>query len=235
MTRRLLIAANWKMHPAPAGCDAKNAPYRSTKNADVVVFPSFLDIRQCVDAGLVTGAQWGHPETNGAHTGDVSMEMLAAAGVTYVLCGHSERRRNYGETDAMIRAQVQTALAQGLQPILCVGETEDERKAAKEKKVIERQLKDMPTGIIVAYEPVWAIGTGHTAKASDAQAMHAFIRTLVRHGDTTQILYGGSMTAETARDLLSQPDIDGGLVGGASLKPDDFRKIVAAAQSAKKN
>ncbi len=235
MDRRLLIAANWKMHPAPKGFDAKDSAYRSMKDVDVIVFPGFLDLRRCVDAGLVTGAQWGHAETNGAHTGDVSMEMIKEAGATHVLCGHSERRRNYGETDALIRSQVEAALAQGLQPILCVGETEEERKAGKEKSVIERQLKGMPAGIIVAYEPVWAIGTGHVAEAGDAQAMHAFIRSLVPDGNSARILYGGSMTGANAKDLLSQPDIDGGLVGGASLKPDDFANIVAAAQGVKKN
>lgn len=230
MTRRSLIAANWKMHPAPAGFDAKDSPYRATARADVVVFPSFLDIRHCISAGLVTGAQWGHSETNGAHTGDISMEMLKAAGATYVLCGHSERRQNYGETDAQVLAQVKAALAHDLQPIVCVGETDAERKAGTEKEVVKRQLHGLPGGITVAYEPVWAIGSGKTATATDAQEMHAFIRSLLADGATARILYGGSMTAATAAELLVQPDIDGGLVGGASLKPEEFGKIVAAAR-----
>lgn len=235
MNRRPLIAANWKMHPAPAGFDAEDSSYRSLKDIDVIVFPSFLDIRRCTDAALVTGAQWGHPDKNGAHTGDISMEMLKEAGATHVLCGHSERRRNYGETDAIIATQVKAALAQGLQPIVCVGETEDERKAGSEQIVVRRQLENMPSGILVAYEPVWAIGTGHVAEASDAQTMHAFIRSILPDGESVRILYGGSMNEENAHGLLSQGDIDGGLVGGASLHPDTFHMIVEAAQSVKKN
>jgi triosephosphate isomerase (TIM) len=229
MTLRPLLAANWKMHPAPAGFDKADSAYQPHPKIDVVVFPTFLDLQACVDAELMTGAQCGHAEKDGAHTGDVSMAMIAETGAAYVLCGHSERRAFHGETDAMVRAQATAAIKAGLQPIVCVGETEEERKAGKQEEVVSRQLTDMPSGIIVAYEPVWAIGTGKTASPEDAQQMHAFIRGLLPHGAKTRILYGGSMTAETCEALLGQPDIDGGLVGGASLKPKEFAAMVACA------
>lgn len=233
MTKRFLIAANWKMNPAPAGFDAADTPYASKANVDVVVFPTFLDLQRCVDAKLACGAQCGRPEEKGAFTGDVSMTMIAATGAEYVLCGHSERRSKHGETDADVAAQARAALAAGLHPIVCVGETEDERTAGREKDVVQRQLADIPAGITIAYEPVWAIGTGKTATPDDAQAMHAFIRSLLKtDADKTRILYGGSMNAANAEALLKQPDIDGGLIGGASLKTEEFRAIVALAAKA---
>lgn len=232
--RRLLIAANWKMNPTPAGFDAPNSPYRAQKMIDVVVFPSFLELQQCVDAKLMTGAQYGHPEEQGAHTGDIGMRMIAETGATFVLCGHSERRREHGETDQMVLAQAKAALGAGLHPIVCVGETQQERDSGQAKSVVERQLQGLPSGVTIAYEPVWAIGTGKNATADEAQEMHAFIRSLLPAKDrnATRILYGGSMNAQNAEELLRCPDIDGGLVGGASLKPADFGRIVEIAISA---
>ncbi len=228
-TRRFLIAANWKMHAPPKGFDAPGSPYRSTAAADVVALPSALDIRLCADAGLVTGAQCGRAETDGAFTGDLSMAMLKSAGATWVICGHSERRRHHEESDATIRAQAEAALAAGLTPIVCAGETGDEREQGMQNDIVRRQLAGMPPGITVAYEPVWAIGTGNTPTPEEAEAMHAFIRTLPGIGEGTRILYGGSVTAKNAVALLACPDIDGALVGGASLKPTEFAAIVAAA------
>jgi triosephosphate isomerase len=235
----MLIAANWKMHPAPAGAFSAGSPYGGSSAVDVWVFPSFLDIAKAVEAKLFTGAQCGHWEEKGAHTGDIAMPMLAAAGCRSVLCGHSERRAGYGETDEQVIEQVIAALEHGLHPILCVGETAAERKAGKQETVVRRQLKGCPTetGLTIAYEPVWAIGTGKTATPKEAQEMHAFIRSLLPKdiaGDM-RILYGGSIKPENAEALFAQPDIDGGLVGGASIDPDAFRQIVHTAASSLKN
>lgn len=233
MLRTPLIAANWKMNMPPKGFDAKDSPYQPYKDVDVVVFPAFLDLQQCVDAELNVGAQYGHPEKQGAYTGDVSMAMIREVGCEYVLCGHSERRRDHRETDVMVHAQVEAALAAGLIPIVCVGETEEERSAGAEQDVVRRQLEGLPKGIVIAYEPVWAISGGDPTKPSatpdDAQKMHAYIRSLRSDGEKVRILYGGSMNAKNCQELLACPDIDGGLIGGASLKPAEFRAIVDAA------
>lgn len=221
------------MHPVPDGALEHDSAYQSHSAVDVWVFPTFLHLNQCTEAKLITGAQTGHHELSGAHTGDVSMEMVAATGCRSVLCGHSERRQAHGETNELVAEQAIAALEQGLHPIICVGETETERDAGKEKEVVEKQIKVLPleSEITIAYEPVWAIGTGNTATPEQAQEMHAFIRSLLPEDvrETTRILYGGSMKPENAEDLLSQPDIDGGLVGGASLKPDAFGEIVQTA------
>ncbi len=220
-----LIAANWKMNAAPSGFETASA-FRSTENADVVVFPSSMDIPSVVQAGIVTGGQASRPEEKGAFTGDVSIHALKKAGCTYVLCGHSERRQHHHETDEDIAKQAQAALALGITPILCIGETLDEREAGKEEEVVGRQLslaKDVP---VVAYEPVWAIGTGKTATTEQVAAMHAFIRSLV--GPDTKILYGGSVKPENAKEILGQPNVDGALVGGAALVADSFASIVAS-------
>ncbi|MBI1813285.1 triose-phosphate isomerase [Candidatus Peregrinibacteria bacterium] len=245
---RCLIAANWKMFPPPEGWDAMDSPYRATNEVDVMVFSPFVYLKTCVAAGLRTGAQCGHPEPTGAHTGCVSMAMIASTGCEAVLCGHSERRRDQGETDEFVAAQAKAALTLGLFPIVCIGETASERSSGKAHEVIERQLRiiidhlgpspfaNRKSQIAIAYEPVWAISGGDltkpAAKASDAQEMHAFIRSLLPESvrDDMRILYGGSMKADNAKELLSQPDIDGGLVGGASLKPEEFRAIVKFAE-----
>jgi triosephosphate isomerase len=185
-----------------------------------------------MEAKLITGAQYGRAEASGAFTGDVSMAMLAKLGCRYVLCGHSERRKFHHETDSMVAEQAVAALEAKLHPIVCVGETAEEREKGKEKDVVLKQIKGLPSGITIAYEPVWAIGTGKTATPKDAQDMHAWIRKHLPRDqqDTTRILYGGSMNAANAEELLKQDDIDGGLIGGASLKPADFKAIVDAAQ-----
>lgn len=230
MSRRFLIAANWKMHPIPDGALEHDAPYQSHSDVDIEVFASTADLKACVDAKIVTGAQCARPEAEGAFTGDTSMRTVADIGCRSVLCGHSERRRYHSETDEFIAQQAIAALEHNLHPIVCIGETEQQRDAGKEKEVVAAQMKLLPVDsqITVAYEPVWAIGTGNTATPEQAQEMHAYIRSLVPENrrDHIRILYGGSMKPENARELLRQPDIDGGLVGGASLKPDTFADIV---------
>jgi len=220
-----LIAANWKMNAAPAGFESAPA-FRSNETADVVVFPSPLDIASVVQAGIVTGGQASRPEEKGAFTGDVSIHALKKAGCAYVLCGHSERRQYHHESDEDIARQVEGAKAAGLTPVLCIGETLAEREAGKEQEVIAKQLsftKDVP---VVAYEPVWAIGTGKTATTEQVAAMHAYIRSIV--GDGVRILYGGSVKPENAKELLSQANVDGALVGGASLDANSFGSIVGS-------
>lgn len=231
--RKKMIAANWKMHAAPSGWDADDSPYRGRDGVDIVVFPTFLDIRNCVEKFLSVGAQYGRPEADGAFTGDISMRLLADHGCTYVLCGHSERRQHHGETDTFVAAQIEAALASGLHPILCIGETAEERESGEEKTVITKQLSSLPvTGdasvITIAYEPVWAIGSGKTATESDIQDMHSFIRSLLPAGisENMRIIYGGSVKPDNAAGILALPDVDGALVGGASLDPRAFRSIV---------
>lgn len=233
MIRTPLIAANWKMNPVPNGALEHDSPYQSHSSVDVWVFPTSLDIQACIDSKIITGAQFGHWEKSGAHTGDVSMAMIATLGCRSVLCGHSERRNYHNESNEIIMEQVIAALEENLHPIICVGETGKERDSGKEKDVIRKQLTSLPheSEITIAYEPVWAIGTGKTATSEQAQKMHSFIRSLLPDdiGKKTRILYGGSMKPENAEDLLSQPDIDGGLIGGAALDPDQFKHIVEIA------
>lgn len=229
MSRTPLIAANWKMNAPPAGWDSDESPYRKQDGVDVVVFPTFLDIRTCVEKFLVVGAQCGRSEPTGAYTGDISMQLLAQHGCTYVLCGHSERRQHHQESDAFIAKQVKAAVEAGLQPILCIGETSDERELKQHFEVVKRQLAAVTTPpAIIAYEPVWAIGTNVCPTADEAQEMHAFIRALLpaKSQQTTRILYGGSVKADNAEEFLKQADVDGLLVGGSSLDPKAFRKIV---------
>jgi len=221
------------MNNAPEGAYDASSPFHANTEVDVVVFPTLLDIRDCNDAQIITGAQYACIEETGAHTGDVCMSQIAAAGCRYILCGHSERRKDHGETNEYVALQVITALEHNLHPILCVGETEEERDAGKEKDIVTAQLSGIPleSDITIAYEPVWAIGTGKTATPEQAEEMHAYIRSLLPEDkrETTKILYGGSMKPENAAELLSQPNIDGGLIGGASLKPDSFGQIVQIA------
>jgi len=227
--RKLLIAGNWKMNPAPAGFDGPQSPYRQWDGIDIVIFPSFVDIPRCVNAGIITGGQWARPESTGAYTGDISMRMLKDAGCTYVLCGHSERRLHHGETDDSVAKQADAAIEAGLHPIVCIGETLEEREEGRAQEVVERQVRAMQQPVTLAYEPVWAIGTGKTATPEKAQEMHAFIRSLLTEQEATRILYGGSAKPDNAEALLAQADIDGLLVGGASLDPESFRAIVNAA------
>jgi triosephosphate isomerase len=251
MPRTPLIAGNWKMNTTPEEArtlaNTVGGQVRERDAADAVevcVCPPFPLIFTAV-MGLgpgpaVAGAQDCHAAEKGAHTGDVAAEMLAAIGCRYVIVGHSERRTDHGETDALVKAKAEAAHRAGMTAIVCVGETETEREAGETETVVERQVRgslpDAATAAdtVIAYEPVWAIGTGKTASPQDAQAVHAHIRAVVAdtHGaetaDAMRILYGGSMKPGNAADLLSEADIDGGLIGGASLKADDFLGIVDA-------
>ncbi len=240
--RRLLIAANWKMHDPPKGFDGPQSPYRPAGNVDVVVFPTALHISMCAEAELETGGQAAWCEDQCARTGDIGMQMLHEAGARWVLCGHSERRRYHHETDAEVAAQAEAAIAAKLTAIVCVGETADEREQVMTQDVIRRQLQGIlplisasPDRLLIAYEPVWAISGGDPTKAAasagDVQQLHRFIRETLPPAvrAMVRILYGGSMKAGNAAELLAQEDIDGGLVGGASLQPSDFGRIVDAA------
>lgn len=233
--RRFLIAGNWKMNSAPTGAFEPDSPYQTRGDVDVVVFPTYLDLPAALEAHLVCGPQYAHAEDTGAHTGDIGMGMIQALGCPYVLCGHSERRADHGETNEDVAAQCVAALGHKLHPIVCIGETEEERESGKAQDIVAAQLKVLPleSDITLAYEPVWAIGTGQTATPEQAQQMHAFIRSQLPEDrrDNTRILYGGSMKPDNCEALLRQPDIDGGLIGGASLKPEQFSAIVHTASS----
>ena len=243
--RRPLVAGNWKMHllrrDAVAYCRAlREGLGRSA--AEVLLFPSY-PLLQAVAAALEEtriglGGQDLHPEAQGAHTGDVSGPQLRDAGCGWVLCGHSERRRDHAEGDDRVGLKVAAAERHGLVALLCVGETRDERRAGHTQAMLERQLRaglaSRPSRFAVAYEPVWAIGTGETATPETAQEAHAFLRRLLaeladaRTAASTRLLYGGSVTPENATTLFASPDVDGFLVGGASLDPGKFLAIVRA-------
>jgi triosephosphate isomerase len=242
-----LIAGNWKMN---GGLTANEALVRAITagldgarcDAAVCVPAPYLAQVQALVAGtpLALGAQDVSPHAQGAYTGEASTAMLKDFGVRYAIVGHSERRQYHGETDALVADKARAALAGGITPIVCVGETLAEREAGRTGEVVKRQLAAVIhvnghciSEIVVAYEPVWAIGTGRTATPEQAQEVHALLRAQL-HAATTherriRILYGGSMNAANAASLLAQPDIDGGLIGGASLKPADFLQIIAAA------
>ena len=241
---RQLIAGNWKMHglAAEALSLAKAVAAGAGGMAcDLLVCPPFVHVPSVAQvlAGtpVAVGAQDCHPAKQGAHTGEVSALMLRDAGATWVILGHSERRQNHGETDELVREKILAAVDAGLNPIVCVGETEDQRNAGQETEVVGWQIAGSlpkPFSGVVAYEPVWAIGTGKTATEQDVATMHAFIREeLVRQfGDAGQgirILYGGSMRPANAASLLAVRHVGGGLIGGASLKAEDFLAIARAA------
>lgn len=248
-SRTPLIAGNWKMHGlrdrsvtlAKSVLDRLPADGR----AEVVVAPVFTVLESVarVLAGTRVGlsAQDVYWAREGAFTGEVSAEMLRDAGCAYVIVGHSERRQYFGETDESVARKTAAALGAGLTPIVCVGETLAERDAGQAEAVVTRQLDgglgamdaEHLARVVLAYEPVWAIGTGRTAKPADAQAMHAAIRAWLigkgrALGDVVRILYGGSVKADNAASLLAEPDIDGALVGGASLDPEAFASIIRA-------
>ena len=252
LPRKKFVAGNFKMNMT----SSEVAPYlevfrqetEKLNDIDIVLIPPFTAIAKASEIlggaqKIRIGAQNMSPEAKGAYTGEISATMLRDLFVRYVLVGHSERRRLFGETDELVRRKLVTALASELRPILCVGETLEERQAGQEKAVLEGQLRgalegltpDQISEVIVAYEPVWAIGTGLTATPEQAQEAHLFIRDyLGKLAETSlankaRILYGGSVTPANAKELMSQPDIDGALVGGASLDPRGFAEIVAAA------
>lgn len=225
---RKLIAANWKMNTMPEGALGADSPYRPQSTIDVVVFSTFFDLKSCIDSGLTCGGQYGRAEEKGAFTGDISMAMLKRAGAMYVLCGHSERRRYHEESIAQIGEQLKAALDCGLTPILCIGESEDDNELQRTETVLTDQLKTytLDKRVIVAYEPVWAIGSGKTPTSAEIATTHAFLRSLA--GKDIRLLYGGSVSAKNAAEILSLPNVDGALVGGASLKPAQFAQIVSA-------
>jgi triosephosphate isomerase len=242
------IAANWKMHKtvaeAVAFVDALLPRIAATQH-DVVVCPPFTALGAVVERRYGTAvrvaAQNMHEEDSGPFTGEVSAPMLVELDVDAVVLGHSERRQLFGETDEALARKVPAALAAGLEPILCVGESEEARDAGQTEEVLERQLQADLAGVgstdlaavVIAYEPIWAIGTGRTATPEQAEEAIAFIRDVVRRrGDAAEelrILYGGSVKPDNAAELLGREEIDGALVGGASLEPDSFAEIVEAA------
>jgi len=248
--KRFLIVGNWKMNGQSAvnadllGALLRPSPDRDRVDMAVCVPSPYLAQAQqiCQGSDLAWGAQDVSAHDPGAYTGEVSAVMLQDFKARYVLVGHSERRQYHGETSSVVAAKAQRALAKGITPIVCVGETLQEREAGHTEDVVKRQLAAViqqvghcVSELVVAYEPVWAIGTGRTASPEQAQAVHALLRAQLNaataNAQSIHLLYGGSMSASNAASLLAQSDIDGGLVGGASLKPDDFLAIVAAAQA----
>ena len=217
---------------------------KDVTNVEIVVCPPFISLHAVKDvlAGscIGLGAQNVYWEKSGAFTGEVSAPMLKSVGCAYVIIGHSERRTYFAETDETVNKRIFAALAEGLKPIVCVGETLEERESGKTFEVIKRQIEgglanlsvEQMASVVIAYEPVWAIGTGRTATPAQAQEVHAFIRKLLNDifgqttAEATRIQYGGSVKPDNAAELMSQPDIDGALVGGASLKADSFEKII---------
>jgi len=248
--RRPLIAGNWKLWGTRAQaadyCERLPGLLPDRPAASVGICAPYTALDVCVSAlagtDVMVGAQNMHAEEEGAFTGEVSAAMLVEAGAKGVVLGHSERRANDGETDGALQAKVPAALAAGLCPILCVGETEDEREAGDMQRKLRNQIgedlqgvpEDRLADVVIAYEPIWAIGTGKVAAPEQAQEAVAFLRALVgdrsrEAGQQIRILYGGSLKPDNAPEILSQPDVDGALVGGASLDPEGFAKIVAAA------
>lgn len=249
--KKKLIAGNWKMNGGLAANETLlqallQGMASAAVQCDVAVAvpaPYLAQVQALVaGSGIALAAQDVSAHEQGAYTGEVSAAMLKEFGARYVLVGHSERRQYHGETDAVVAVKAQRALALGVTPIVCVGETLAERDAGETEAVVKRQLAAVIhlnghciSEIVVAYEPVWAIGTGRTATPAQAQAVHAVLRAQLAlasgHADRVHLLYGGSMNAANAAELLAQPDIDGGLVGGASLKAADFLQIMGAASA----
>lgn len=248
--RRKIIAGNWKMNKTVAdACDLVESlkiELAQFAELDVVVCPPFTALQavsdRVADTQIKLGAQNMSEQDDGAFTGEISHAMLKELYVSYVILGHSERRAYYGETDEGINRKVRKALSVNLRPILCVGETLDEREAEQTFAVVEKQVREGLAGVeaadykntVLAYEPVWAIGTGRTATAEQAQEVHAFIRGVLTEmagaaaAEVVRIQYGGSMKPANAAELLAQPDIDGGLIGGAALDARSFTEIVKA-------
>jgi len=226
----VLVAGNWKMFRGP---DPRTLVDRlaGIDGVDIVVAPPYTALRECVDAGLATYAQNVHWEPEGAYTGEVSPTMLREIGVVGAIVGHSERRQYFGETDTGVARRTHAALAAGLRVIACVGETHEERDAGDTETILRVQVEAIRDAcgehdaLVLAYEPVWAIGTGHTATPDLAQRAHAFVKSLL----DGPVLYGGSVKPENAAELLAEPDVDGALVGGASLDIDSFASICETA------
>jgi triosephosphate isomerase len=240
MARVRLVAGNWKMHGSRASIAALLDELVKASPSGCAVCPPFPYLAQVAERLRGTRIPWGAQNVSehaqGAYTGEVSAAMLAEFGCRYVIVGHSERRQLYGESDAQVAAKYKAVSAAGMTPILCVGETLEERDAGRTEAVVARQLGavQFEKGVL-AYEPVWAIGTGKNATPEQAQEVHAHIRAVIATRDAKiaqalRILYGGSVKAANAREIFTMPDVDGGLVGGASLKADEFLKICAAGQ-----
>jgi triosephosphate isomerase len=246
--RTPMIAGNWKLHKTRAEArelvDGLKSQLTGVDNVEVVVAPPFtaLDVVAANLAGsvILLAAQNCYPEAAGAYTGEVSPSLLKDAGCAYVIVGHSERRQLFGENDKFINRKVHALLQAGLGCIFCIGETLEERESNQFLEVLRRQVRlglegltpEMMASLVVAYEPVWAIGTGRTASDAQAQEAHAFVRSLLQEqlsaeiAAATRILYGGSVKPNNIDGLMAQPDVDGALVGGASLKADEFARIV---------
>jgi len=254
MNRRAIVAANWKMNGSLALVNSMVSELNNVtlnENVEVVVCPSFpylaafslASLNVNLAAAFSLGAQNLSEQSQGAFTGEVSASMLQEVGVNYVIVGHSERRSIYKESSALVAKKVQVALAAGLKPILCIGESEDERVAEQTETVLAAQLQPVIdvigiekfVDVVIAYEPVWAIGTGKTASPEMAQTTHQFIREFIAKVDENvavkvPLLYGGSVNAKNCEELFAQADIDGGLIGGASLKAEEFKIICLAAK-----
>ena len=251
-TRTPVVAANWKMHKTIADATAFLTDFlpriEAVHGTEIVLCPPYLALRATVElcglSGVKVAAQNMHEEPEGAFTGEVSAPMLREVGVRGVILGHSERRTYFCESDEALARKVPAALDGGLEPILCVGETESQRDAGATEEVLRRQVEADLAGVVderlaevvIAYEPVWAIGTGRTATPEQAEEAISWIRSLIgsrsaEAGDATRIVYGGSVKPDNAAELLGRPQIDGALVGGASLDPEGFARIVSAAES----
>ena len=246
--RTPLIAGNWKMHKTGSqAADAAGQLKRLIETAsgvEVMIAPPFTalyQVAQSLKGGTIAlGAQNLHWEKQGAFTGEISASMLVDAGCRFVIIGHSERRQLFGETDASVNRKIKAALGAGLIPVFCIGETDDQREAGETFSVLDKQIRDGLkdfvfddlAGLVVAYEPVWAIGTGKTASREQAQEAHQFIRSLLDKlfgtplASAVRILYGGSVKPDNVSALMEMPDVDGALVGGASLDPETFSKLV---------
>ena len=247
-TRKPLIAGNWKMfktgREAAETAEKLVALVKGSDHAEVMIAPPFTALSQvsAVVAGtnVALGAQNLYWEAEGAFTGEISTGMLQAAGCTHVIIGHSERRQFFGETDGSVNKKIRAAVAAGLVPVLCVGESENERDAGKTFSVLDKQVKigleglslEDAAALVIAYEPIWAIGTGKTATQEQAQEVHRYLREWIENSytaalaESTRILYGGSVKPDNVTSLMAQPDVDGALVGGASLDAETFSKIV---------
>lgn len=252
--RRFLIAGNWKMNCGPKATSSllngiKNKLSAMPDSVDGLVCPPAISLTTAANElngfdGISLGAQNVHFEDNGAYTGEVSTSMLNEVGCQYVIVGHSERREYFGETDKTVNAKVVKTLEDGLKPVICVGESLKQRKAGEHQLMVKKQVQAALIGVevedadnvVIAYEPIWAIGTGETATPDQAQEMHKMIREVLSDyfdeetGQKLRILYGGSMKPHNAEELLEQPDVDGGLIGGASLKADSFSEIIRIAE-----
>ena len=245
--RKPIIAGNWKMNKTPeeaAELVRELVPLVADAEAEVVVCPPFVCLdavrKEAAGSNIKLGAQNVHFEKNGAYTGEVSADMLLAMGVEYVIIGHSERRQYFGETDCTVNKRAKAALAAGLKPIICVGESLEEREKGVTNELVGMQTKLALQGIpaeevdkvVIAYEPIWAIGTGKTATAAEANETIGAIRKAIAQvygeevASKVRIQYGGSMNPKNASELMAQSEIDGGLIGGASLKAEDFSKVV---------